>query len=303
MGEPILTIFTPTYNRAHTLPRLFESLQRQTRKDFEWLVVDDGSSDETSALFDKWKQLDNGFIIRYLKVENGGKNRAINIGIRQAKGRYFMILDSDDMFTDDSVEFICEKMPEVEDDKSFIGISGKKADYISGRPVGVEDDSYSEEGYTDCNNLERRKFGLQRDMAEVFFTNKIRQYEFKVWAGEKFMPEEVVWNQMALDGYKLRWYNKITYLCEYQQGGLSDSSWRLLRDNPMGYAMMFDQRLLIDRSSKGLLNNAIQYGTCCFIAGEPSMIVKSKLSWLTLALSPIAFVLSLRRKKQFKRHS
>lgn len=297
----MLTIFTPTYNRAHTLPRLYESLKAQTCKDFEWLVVDDGSSDNTSVLLEEWQRADKNFIVRYLKVENGGKNRAINIGLKYARGQYFMILDSDDMLTADSVEFVCKKMPEVEADNAFIGISGKKADYRTGLPIGVEADLYSEEGFTDCNNLERIQFGLHRDMAEVFFTDKIRQYEFKVWQGEKFTPEEVVWNQMALDGYRLRWYNKITYLCEYQHGGLSDSTWSLLRDNPMGYAMMFDQRLLIDKSMRGLLDNSIQYNTCCILAGEIGMIAKSKRPWLTLTLFPAALLLSYRRKKQFKR--
>lgn len=296
-----LTVFTPTYNRAHTLPRLYESLKKQTCKDFEWLVIDDGSTDNTPIIFEELLKDDNCFKTRYIRVKNGGKNRAINLGLREAKGRYFMILDSDDMLTDDSVEFVCHKMSEIESTPCFIGISGKKADLLTGLPVGVNDNSYCEEGYTDCNNLERRQFGLHRDMAEVFFTDKLKKYEFKVWDGEKFTPEEVVWNQIALDGYKLRWFNKITYLCEYQQGGLSDSAWRLLHDNPMGYAMMFDQKLIIERSLKDLLRNSIQYTSCCFLAGELGMIVKSRLPCLTLGLSPLALLLSLRRKRQFKR--
>ena len=104
--------------------RLFESLKAQTDKDFEWLVIDDGSTDNTSTIVDKWLGDNWEFQIRYLAVQNGGKNRAINLGLKQATGRYFMILDSDDMLTEDSVEFICKKMQEVENDISFIGISG-----------------------------------------------------------------------------------------------------------------------------------------------------------------------------------
>ncbi len=301
MKTPLLTIFTPTYNRAHTLLRLFESLKAQTDKDFEWLVIDDGSTDNTSTIVDKWLGDNWEFQIRYLAVQNGGKNRAINLGLKQATGRYFMILDSDDMLTEDSVEFICKKMQEVENDISFIGISGKRADYLTGRPIGTGDDSFTEEGYTDCSNLERRQFGLHRDMAEVFFTDKLKRYEFKVWKGEKFTPEEVVWNQIALDGYKLRWYNKITYLCEYQQGGLSDSTWRLLRDNPMGYAMMWNHRLLHYSHVREKINAVVQYDVCCILANEWKEIFNCKSKLLSLLLLPFSVLLAARRKKQINK--
>lgn len=299
--NPTLTIFTPTYNRAHTLPRLFESLKRQSCKDFEWLVINDGSSDNTDELFCEWLKHDSGFEINYTKVANGGKNRALNRGLRFAHGRYFMILDSDDFLTVDAVEFIIDKFSEVIDNKNFIGISGKKGDVQDAIPLGMRDIEYNEEGYTDCTNLERSQFGLHRDMAEVFITEKLRKYEFKVWPGEKFTPEEVVWNQIAMDGYKLRWFNKVIYLCEYQEGGLSASTWSLLKNNPMGYAMMFDQRLKIYSGFKSRLNNAIQYGSCCLIAKEPNMLFKSQLPILTILVSPLALIVSLRRKKQFSR--
>lgn len=300
MPTSLLTIFTPTYNRAHTLPRLLESLKNQTCKDFEWLVIDDGSTDDTQRLFREWLEYDYGFNIRYEKTGNGGKNRAINKGIRYAEGRYFMILDSDDMLASDAVEFICKNMPDIESNESFIGMSGKKADMATGLPIGLNDKSYSEKGYIDCTNLERDRYNLCHDMAEVFITERLRKYEFEVWPSEKFTPEEVVWNQMALDGYKLRWYNKITYLCEYQPGGLSDSSWRLLRDNPMGYAMMWNQKLIIDCSILRLIKNSIQYSTCCLIAGEPRMIKKSNYPILACILMPIAWLLYQRRKLQFE---
>lgn len=299
MPTPILTVFTPTYNRAHTLPRLFESLQVQTDKDFEWLVIDDGSSDATTSLFNEWLKRDYGFAIRYIKIDNGGKNRAINQGLKLAQGRYFMILDSDDMLTPDAVEFIKNNMLEIADIQHFIGLSGKKGG-LNGTPLGCRSGEYVQAGYIDCSNLERSKYNLQRDMAEVFITDKLRKYEFKVWEGEKFTPEEVVWNQIALDGYKLRWYNKVIYLCEYQQGGLSDSTWRLLRDNPMGYAMMFDQRLGMASNIFSKLNNAIQYGSCCFLAHEYRMLGRSKNPLLTLAVSPLSWYVSRKRKKQFQ---
>lgn len=299
---PSLTIFTPTYNRAHTLPRLFESLKRQINRDFEWLVIDDGSFDTTSVLFEDWCAQTLGFPIIYKKVRNGGKNRAINEGLKLASGKYFMILDSDDLLTDEAVEFILKSFAQITANERFIGLSGKRGG-LDGIPLGLKSASYDEKGYIDCNNLERPKYQLERDMAEVFKTDMLRKYEFKVWPGEKFTPEEVVWNQIALDGYKLRWFNKVIYLCEYQEGGLSDSTWSLLKSNPMGYAMMFDHRMKIHTDLKSRINDAIQYGSCCILAKEYGMIPKSQSPILSILVSPASWLVAQRRKRQFKAHA
>lgn len=297
---PKLTILTPTYNRVHTLPRLCESLCNQTNKNFEWLVINDGSTDNTSEFCRAILSQETDFQIRYIEIPNGGKNRALNQGLKLARGRYFMILDSDDLLPTDAVEFILSKTPEIDSNPNFIGLSGKRADLKTGLPIGVIDTDYCEEGYIDCNNLERSQYGLERDMAEVFKTDILRKYEFKVWSDEKFTPEEVVWNQIALDGYKLRWYNKITYMCEYQSDGLTNSTWSLLKNNPMGYAMMFDQRLIIEKDFRAKFNNAIQYGSCCWLAKQFGMLVRSNAPLLTTLLSPISYTVAQRRKKQFR---
>ena len=99
----MITVFTPTYNRANLLPDLYDSLKRQTCKDFEWVIVDDGSTDDTGSLVNGWlSQAD--FSICYTKKENGGKQRAVNLGLQLAKGEYFFIVDSDDILTDNAIE-------------------------------------------------------------------------------------------------------------------------------------------------------------------------------------------------------
>ncbi|MCI7310350.1 MAG: glycosyltransferase family 2 protein [Prevotella sp.] len=94
----MLTVFTPTYSRAYSLPRLYESLKAQTFVDFEWLIVDDGSTDGTKQLIEKWSDEDS--FIRYYRQERGGKHRAINLGVQQAKGDLFFIVDSDEYLPD-----------------------------------------------------------------------------------------------------------------------------------------------------------------------------------------------------------
>lgn len=103
----MLTIFTPTFNRAHTLPRLYESLLNQTDYNFEWLIVDDGSSDDTSNLIETFK--DEKFPIRYIYQNNGGKHIASNVGLKAAKGDIFVVLDSDDWFYPNAVQVFNEK--------------------------------------------------------------------------------------------------------------------------------------------------------------------------------------------------
>lgn len=299
---PTVTIFTPTYNRANTLPRLYESLRNQTCSDFEWLVINDGSSDNTDELFDVWCKEENEFSILYHKVPNGGKNRAVNKGGQLARGKYFFIVDSDDLLISDAVEFVIKAFSTLPiDDESYIGISSIKADLYGNKLRGdnLIDKSV---GYIDCNNLERETYNLQADMAEVFYTDKLKQYPFPVWEGEKFTPEAVVWDRLALDGYKLRWFDEVVYLCEYQQGGLSDSSWRLLRDNPMGYAMLFNTRLEYTKGIKQIMNYILQYISCCFLANESKMIFRCIKPTMAVLLVPLGWALAKRRQRQITRH-
>ena len=303
------TVFTPTYNRANLLPRLFSSLCAQDCNDFEWLVVNDGSTDTTEDLFDEWMRNSLPFAIRYFKVSNGGKMCAINEALELANGDFFFIVDSDDALAPNAISFIENAFRTLpKDDDSFIGISGLRVQfdggYIHGRPL--IDTSV---GYVDCSNLERSKYNLQSDMAEAYYTSKIRKYKFSVWGGEKFTPEAVVWDKMALDGYQLRWFDAHVYYCEYQENGLSDSTWSLLKNNPMGYAMLFNNQLVVNeyRKQKGdtltqgiswIINTVIQFISCCCLAREFSYIKNCESCHVWLLLFP-GFLVGMRRRWQF----
>ena len=297
----MLTIFTPTYNRAHLLPRLYSSLQRQDCFDFEWLVIDDGSSDSTKLLFQEWNDNNCSFLIRYYWTENGGKQRAINKAMELAKGDYFFIVDSDDMLVPHAVSFIMESFNSLPNKESFIGISGIRGD-LSGKPLFRRPTINSKLGYVDANNLERKKYGLQADMAEVFYTRKIREYTFPVWEGEKFVPEAVIWDQIAIDGYIIRWFDKVIYLCEYQPDGLTNSSWQLLRDNPMGYANLFNIKLKTEQGWRRCFSLLIQFISCCCLGKEYGYILKCYNRFGALLLFPFGWLLSLRRRKQISRY-
>lgn len=296
----MITIFTPTYNRAHTLPRLYESLRQQNDFDFEWLVIDDGSNDNTEVLFSEWMKESNPFSIRYYKTVNGGKQRAINKALQLAAGMYFFIVDSDDALLPNASFFIKEAFGKLPKDDCFIGISGIKGDFDK-NPLMRSPMINQITGYVDTNNLLRAKYGLQADMAEVFFTEKLRKYSFPVWEGENFTPEAVVWDQIAMDGYKLRWFDKVIYLCEYQPDGLTNSSWKLLKKNPMGYAMLFNTQLKYKEGWKNKIYLVLQFVSCCCLAKEYGYINNCTHKLLAYILFPIGWALSVRRNMQFKK--
>lgn len=211
----MLTICTPTYNREYLLHDLYKSLCNQTVNDFEWIIIDDGSTDDTEKTVNKWITVRNDFPIIYIKKENGGKHTALNIGIEEAKGDFFIIVDSDDYLSEDAVEIIhreFEKLPEAK----YAGIGFNKI-FENGDIVGKTFSGI----YVDASNLERSKYSIEGDKAEVFFTKVIKKYRFPVFENERFLTEALLWNRIANDGYKIRWINKGFYVCRYQENGLS----------------------------------------------------------------------------------
>lgn len=230
MGSIRITVFTPTYNRGYIIENLYASLKRQTVTDFEWLVVDDGSTDNTQELFDRWEQEENSFPIRYIKTQNGGKHRAVNRGVKLAEGELFFIVDSDDFLADDAIEMLLLWRDALPDDKTFAGIAGARgfsANEMIGTGHGAE--------YLDCKNTEREKYGLRSDKAEAYFTHIMRQFPFPEFDGENFITESVVWNAISQAGYKLRWYDRIIYIGEYRSDGLTADNMGLFLRNPRGH--------------------------------------------------------------------
>lgn len=293
----MITVFTPTYNRVHLLPRLYKSLVEQTSNDFEWLVIDDGSTDGTEMLFANWSK-ENKIKIHFIKVPNGGKQRAINMALELSEGEYFFIVDSDDMLEPHAIKWAIDSFATIENSDKYIGISGLRTD-LNGNSLS----SPKFQGYVDGSNLERKKWGITADLAEIFFTEKIKKYHFDVWPGENFLPESVVWDQMALDGYILRWFDEKIYRCEYQPGGLSRSSWDLLKRNPMGYSSLFLINYRTAPTIREKINWFIQYGTCCFLAKKYKYYLSQNNPLLAWGLSPAILFLSIRRKRQLHKYA
>ena len=237
MSEIKITVFTPTFNRGYIIEQLYESLKRQTVTEFEWIVIDDGSTDNTEGLFKRIKDEEHSFEISYEKVMNGGKHRAINLGVKKARGKLFFIVDSDDYLTDDAIEKIIALEATISDKKQFAGVCENKG-YSQNEIIGK---SYESSGYLDITVLEREKHGIYGDKAEVFYTDVLRKYPFPEFENENFLTECVVWDKIAYDGYKLRFNNDIVYICDYLPDGLTAHYEEIYDKNPAGYGLYIYQ--------------------------------------------------------------
>lgn len=218
MNNFFLTVFTPTYNRANLLKNVFNSLNNQTCYDFEWLVIDDGSIDNTELVVKSFEI--KNFSIRYFKQKNGGKHRAINHAVKLANGNFFLILDSDDELRDDAIEKIqrfCNQIYTLPNYNEFAGVAGERISRDGKLLCGGGTKNY----FVDATNLQRKKYHLSGDMAEVYKTELLKKYPFREFKNENFLTENTVWDKIAEDGYKIRWFKEPFYVCDYLNDGLT----------------------------------------------------------------------------------
>lgn len=223
-----LTILTPSYNRAPLLPRLYESLKRQSCKAFEWLLIDDGSSDNTERLTEAWKE-ERVIPVSYIRKENGGKHTALNTGIAHVKTELVFIVDSDDWLPENAVETILRWHEKYRAREGICGYS-----FLRFYPDGRVNDAYFPENEKIDTYVNVRINGhIAGDKAEVFFTDILKHYPFPVFGKERFLPEDLVW--VLLSGpYKMVHINECVYISEYLEGGLTKSGRKMKLRSPRG---------------------------------------------------------------------
>lgn len=236
-----ITVFTPTYNRAYIIEKLYRSLQRQTFRDFEWLIVDDGSTDNTADIVAIWQHEGNDFPIRYYKKENGGKCRAINYGVDFAEGELFFNVDSDDYLTDDALEKIDQWEHSLPKDGRFCGVVGNLGTSATETP-----NTPWPEPYRDANLLERYadycNHPIDGERAWVFYTEVQKRYKYPEFEGENFITPAVSWNRMAHDGYLVRIFDDIIWIYEYQPDGLTASGNKRFINRPQGHGLWLKEK-------------------------------------------------------------
>lgn len=223
-----LTILTPTYNREKQLPKLYDSLKKQTCMEFLWLIVDDGSRDDTKKEIEEWKR-EELFSIHYIKKDNGGKHTALNAGIRKIETELTFIVDSDDWLPENAVEIILKYHRKYRETEGLCGYSFLRF-YPDGR---VNEAYFPENEEIDTYVKVRINGGIAGDKAEVFFTDVLKKYPFPVYGTEKFLPEDLVWVQMS-GAFKMVHINECIYISDYLEGGLTKSGRRMKMKSPEG---------------------------------------------------------------------
>ena len=238
-----ITVFTPTYNRAYILSNLYHSLQRQSFFDFEWLIIDDGSTDNTQELIEWWQKDNNYFPIYYYKQENGGKCRAINRALNLAHGELFFTVDSDDYLTDDALIKINQWFKDIAPYKRIVGIVANRGDSSNHTENYCFSEPYLDRNLLDIYGFKRNgKRVFDGERAFVFYTNFHRKYLYPEFEDETFMTEAVTWNRMANDGYKMRFYNDIIWICQYRDDGLTKAGNKMFLNNPKGYGLWLKEK-------------------------------------------------------------
>lgn len=282
----MLTVFTPTYNRSVTIERTYKSLINQTCKDFEWLIVDDGSVDNTETLVQGWIK-ESIFSIRYIKQANVGKYRAYNNGLKHAKGEFFFCVDSDDWLPVNAVELILSYTDKLRENESLAGIVALKMyqdESVIGRPFNKTDFSSS------LYDLELCGEGGERSL--VFKTAVARIFPFPEETNEKFVGESIVYDRFH-GKYEFIVSNEILTTCEYQTDGLSSNTHSLMLNNPAGYKLYYAQRIDMAPLLVQRVAYILRYHAFRLLYGGPAYEYKGKHRLLVTMLSPLGVFVKL----------
>ena len=249
----MITVLTPTYNRASLLINLYQSLIKQDFGDFEWVIVDDGSVDATTDIVDQFIQ-ERQIVITYIKQANGGKHRALNRGVKEAKGELVLIVDSDDSLPINSLSIIYSHYLDIKDNSSIGGVCGLMAHH-DGTIIGERKICSS----MNLSSIEMRyKYGFVGDVCEVFKTDVLREFPFPEIENEKFCPEALVWNRIATK-YKLHYFNEVIYYRDYLDDGLTSKIVRIRMNSPIASMICYAELNQLDIPFKDKFKAAINY--------------------------------------------
>lgn len=235
----MVTVFTPTYNRGYIIHKLYESLCAQSSYDFEWLIIDDGSTDNTKNKIEDFIK-EKKIPIKYIYQANGGKHRAINNGVQQANGELFFIVDSDDFLTPDAIESIIFQWGKITNKNNYAGLCFRRINLNSNKIIGQDFINFE----SDSTSIELSYiYKITGDKAEIFRTKILKLFPFPEIKGEDFVPEALIWNRIAYAGFKLKCINKGIYFCEYLPDGLSKNFSRNLKKNHNGFRLFYKELL------------------------------------------------------------
>lgn len=282
-----LTVFTPAYNRAHTLSRTYKSLLSQENKEFKWLIVDDGSSDHTKELVLEWQKKDNGFDIQYIYKKNGGMHTAHNVAYENIDTELNVCIDSDDMLAENAISKILKKWDQVKD-KGYAGIIGLDADF-SGNIIGTGFPS----GMEETTLVGYYANGGSGDKKLVYRTDVINEYPpYPVFEGEKYVA--LGYKYRLIDQkYKLAVLNDVLCNVEYQLDGSSNSMLKQYIRNPKGFAFWRKVCMQYPESEKRVFKDCIHYVSSSLISKNNHFIKESPRKAKTILAIPFGVLLTI----------
>ncbi len=290
----MITVLTPTFNRGGGLQSLWDSLQKQTVKDFEWLVVDDGSTDGTKNLITKLQEKSD-FPIRYIYKSNGGKHTALNVGIQTIRSELTFIVDSDDCVTDDAVESILKIHKKYRSQNNICGYAFLRA-FPDGKVNGKKFDVNEKIGsYIDVR-VNGNDTGA--DKAEVFKTHCLKEFPFPEYPNEKFLGEDLVWVRMARK-YEMVHINKAIYVGNYLEDGLTNNRRKHNIASPVGCMHRAEEFMESDLKTRYRIKGGLQYIVYGRFAGVKicDLIRKSRHKVLATVCTPGGLFLHSRWSK------
>jgi glycosyltransferase involved in cell wall biosynthesis len=287
-----ITIYTPTYNRAYRLPDLYQSLLRQTNQNFKWLVLDDGSTDNTNELVQSWieeKKID----ISYCYHTNKGKQETLNVAHQIIKTELCMCMDSDDYLVDDAVEYILDNRNEINSENiaGLVGlVKNRDGDLIGSR---------FPDNLNRIKNYESKKFGIYGDKKHIYKTSIIKQYQYPEIQGEKFPAPGFIY-RLIDEEYDLIPTNKILSVAEYLEDGISKNKITQLKNNPNAFRLYRLELIRLSLSKKDKLKNIIHFISCSLLA-KKSIYKCNPYKLLSTLLFPFGFILYVLILKTKKR--
>lgn len=250
-----ITVITPTYNRANKLKKAYKSLEKQTVQDFEWLIIDDGSSDNTKEIVKEFSKQAK-FKINYESQENQGKHIALNRAFNEVETELLMILDSDDCLTENAIEEILTVHKQYKDNEKIAAYVYQRGKLNNSKEKITQE--FKEEEFIDNYNNYIINNNVKGDKEEVFKTKIIRNFRYPQFQGEKFLGEGVLWSKISHD-YDMVFCNKVIYLCEYLENGLTKSGRTMRLKNPQGGKYHAQEYLDKRYKFKIRIKNAILY--------------------------------------------
>lgn len=283
--KKMLTVFTPTYNRAYTLHKCYESLKRQTNKNFNWLVIDDGSTDNTKELIDVWKK-EADFEIIYIYKKNGGMHTAHNTAYENIQTELNVCIDSDDYLTDDAVEVIVTEWEKVRSDK-LAGLGALNVSE-SGDVIGKAfPETLKRSKYFDIYN----KHGVSGDKKFIYRTELTKNYPYPEFEGEKYVGLDYKYKKLD-EKYELVLINKVVCVVEYMEDGSSKNMLRQYSNNPRGWCFFRLENLKIPNTSlKYKFKECIHYVSSSLMIKNKRFIKESPYRLLTIMAIPFGYIL------------